>query len=70
LSSFDLTQAFNFSIELPLIKQQKEITNVLSNFSVASQEIKQILEEFTAKNYGHEGIPVKKFLLAIELAQE
>lgn len=73
MRSFDIVQAFNFQVELPQIRSVKEVTNILNEFNVSSEDISVIASGVQAKlDSASEtlGIPVKKFLLALELAQE
>lgn len=49
--------------------QVNEVTSILSNFSVASEEMALIADRFKKSSF-EGGIPIKKLLLASELALE
>ena len=57
---------------MPLIRQVTEVTNILNEFNVPSEDMATIAKEVQERgdSEGLLGIPIKKFLLAMELAQE
>ena len=69
LDELEITSSFNVCKQLGTVMDVKEITSVLSNYQVSSQEMQQIAEKFVKSKYT-DGIPIKKLLLATELAIE
>lgn len=69
LDELEITSSFNVCKHVGTVMDVKEITTVLSNYQVSSQELSGIADKFAKSQYT-DGIPIKKLLLATELAIE
>lgn len=69
LEQLELVSCFNVCKQVGTVTQVNEVTSILSNFSVSSEEMALIADKFKKSQF-EGGIPIKKLLLASELALE
>lgn len=69
LADLDICRCFNVTKTMCTVSEVKELTAVLSNYQCNAQEMSAIADQF-AQRQMTEGLPIKKLLLATELAIE
>ena len=63
LESLEIVSCFNVRREIPAVSTADQVVSILNNFKCAQTEVQQI-----AQNYHYPRTPIKKLLLAVELA--
>lgn len=69
MEQLEICSAFNVCKNIGNVMETTEVTSILSNYSVSSEEMTQIADRFQKAAY-LDGVPIKKLLLASELALE
>ena len=69
LADLDIIRCFNVTKTMCNVTEVQELTSVLSNYQCNSQEMSAIADQFGKRKIA-EGVPIKKLLLATELAIE
>ena len=69
LGDLEVINCFNTTLRVPNVLGGAALAAILNNFNCTSHEIQAIAQEYDAK-YAIGGVPVKKVLLAVELAIE
>lgn len=69
LRDLEVVNCFNTTLHVPNVITSSEVTTIISNFNCNASASQQIATEFELK-YGSFGVPIKKLMLAIELAIE